>query len=187
MLLSPHSAPADIDTEPDQGYTSNCPTSPGSVYVTVQQASSGNEPKHFIQNGGYISVTEAKQQLNPGNGSYITISQAQNPRTIVTWNMTETLLNFKLVTNSQKWRIVEKDPMVPYSYSLCIKSNNVWFTHSVKALTCTVFWVLLKLCRKTSLHTELGTTNRTKQRSKRFCVWSVGFINKVKNIVIQTS
>ena len=101
MLLSPHSAPADIDTEPDQGYTSNCPTSPGSVYVTVQQASSGNEPKHLIQNGGYISVTEAKQQLNPGNGSYITISQAQNPRTIVTWNMTETLLNLLQIVRNE--------------------------------------------------------------------------------------
>jgi hypothetical protein len=50
----------------------------GSEYVTVQQATSGFQPTNFIQNGGYISVNEAKQQLSPANGSYITISQAKN-------------------------------------------------------------------------------------------------------------
>ena len=73
-LLSPHSAPADFGSEPDLGYSS--PIN-GSAYVTVQQALSGLEPTHFIQNGGYISVNEAKQQLNPPNGAYITVNQVQ--------------------------------------------------------------------------------------------------------------
>lgn len=82
-LLSPHSAPADFDSRCEDGI-SILPTTGNSDYVTVQQASSGGEPPtHFIQNGGYISVNEAKQQLSPANGSYITVSQAKNNAIIV--------------------------------------------------------------------------------------------------------
>jgi hypothetical protein len=74
-LLSPHSAPADYRSHSDLGFNGS-PIN-GSAYVTVQQACSGLEPTHFIQNGGYISVNEAKQQLNPANGAYITVNQVQ--------------------------------------------------------------------------------------------------------------
>jgi len=74
-LLSPHSAPGDFAI--DSNYCFDNPGG-GNTYVTVQQATTGFQPNNFIQNGGYISVNEAKQQMAPANGSYITISQAKS-------------------------------------------------------------------------------------------------------------
>ena len=83
-LLSPNSAPGDFAVDPTLSFD-NPGNGNGNAYVTVQQATTPFQPDHFIPNGGYISVNEAKKQMAPANGSYITISQAKsNAAAIVT-------------------------------------------------------------------------------------------------------
>lgn len=148
--MSPHSAPADFDSRCEEGI-SILPTTGNSDYVTVQQASSGCEPPtHFIQNGGYISVNEAKQQLSPANGSYITVSQAKN-NAIIVWTLS--WQNYWVVQLAHEVRSLlprrwqqEKDENEQNKKSLWFSIQNITGQFVVKSNQCPYFWHLGNFC-----------------------------------------